>query len=67
MGLGLALWSLGLIWPDFNLALLLAIVVISMLSLSLTSLLLAWRHAPLQTQPRSTSRPSRPVSIEPHL
>ena len=65
IGLGLLIWSLGLVWPELDLTIVLGIVVaIAMLAGSI-GLALHWRQQLDQNQankPRPR-HPSRPIAV----
>ncbi len=65
ISLGLLIWSLGLIWPELNFALVLAIVVAVALVTGSVGLALSWwdrldHNQPHRPKPR---QPSRPVTV----
>lgn len=66
VGLGLLIWSLGLIWPELNLMIVLASVVTVALTAGIGGLVFHWWHIHRvqdqanQTRPR---HPSRPVAV----
>jgi hypothetical protein len=65
--LGLLLWSMGLVWPDLNLIMIAAGLVILNLTFHLASMLSVLR-IPAGSQPvmiNHSSRPSRPIPVQP--
>lgn len=64
IGLGLAIWSLGLLWPEIDLLLLLAVALAA--ALFLGSIWLIANHSQPPTPHRPTPKPrspSRPVTV----
>jgi hypothetical protein len=62
IGLGLLIWSLGLLWPEINLTLVLAGAVAVALVLGLVTLLIMWQqhikhNSTLPPQQRHSTRP----------
>jgi hypothetical protein len=63
-GLGLIIWSLGLLWPELDLVLVLAIGVAAAALVGAIELLLLWREHRHQSHTNGGSRhPSRPVPV----
>jgi hypothetical protein len=66
IGLGLLIWSLGLLWPELDLTYVLATVVIAAMVIGSVALALLWRehlekpNSPTKPRPR---HPSRPVPV----
>ena len=66
IGLGLLIWSLGLVWPELNLALVLAVVVVVAVLVGSVGLALRWRHFSLDQNKANKPRPrhpSRPIAV----
>jgi hypothetical protein len=66
IGLGLLIWSLGLVWPELNLTYVLATVVIAGMVVGSVALALLWRdHLDKPTPPNRTRprQPSHPVPV----
>lgn len=61
VGLGLLIWSLGLVWPELDFAIVLAVVGAVTALFGSIGIALYWRDQISQSQPKSGSRPSRPV------
>jgi hypothetical protein len=68
MGLGVAIWSLSLVWPEVNLVL--TLPVIAGLVLALGAIILGYYHRQIgrgqaercnENKQKHSSRPSRPV------
>jgi hypothetical protein len=66
IGLGLLIWSLGLLWPELDLTNILAIIVVAAMVVGSIVLALLWRehiekpHSPNKPRPR---HPSRPIPV----
>lgn len=66
IGLGLLIWSLGLLWPEIDLALVLAVLVAAVVVVGSVGLALLWwqrldgSNHPHIGRPR---QPSRPVPV----
>jgi hypothetical protein len=66
IGLGLLIWSLGLLWPEMDLALVLAMLVAAVVVVGSVALaLLWWQHldGSNHTHPGRPRQPSRPVPV----
>lgn len=63
VGLGLLIWSLGLVWPELDFAIVLAVVGAVMAMLGSIGMALYWREQVSQNQPKNGSHPSRPVMV----
>ena len=63
VGLGLLIWSLGLVWPELDFAIVLAVVGAVVAMLGSIGMALYWREYNNQNQPKSGSRPSQPVMV----
>ncbi len=66
IGLGLLIWSLGLLWPEINLALVLAVLVAAVVVLGSIALAFLWRqHLNDQdhTHRGRPQQPSHPVPV----
>jgi hypothetical protein len=65
IGLGLLIWSLGLLWPEINLTLVLAIAVAAALILGIVALLALWQQHLDQgsTHPPKKQHSTRPVAV----
>jgi hypothetical protein len=66
IGLGLLIWSLGLVWPELDLTIGLGILVAIAMLASSVGLALRWRHfSPDQNQANKTRprHPSRPIAV----
>jgi hypothetical protein len=64
-GLGLLMWSLGLVWLELNLALILAIALAVALVIGSVALALSWQDRLDHNQPHRPKprQPSRPVTV----
>jgi hypothetical protein len=66
IGLGLMIWSLGLLWPELDLTYVLAVIVVAAMVIGSVALALLWRehlekpHSPNKPRPR---QPSRPIAV----
>jgi hypothetical protein len=66
IGLGLLIWSLGLLWPELDLTYVLATVVVAAMVIGSVALALLWQehvekpHSPNKPRPR---HPSRPIPV----
>ncbi|MBI1877936.1 MAG: hypothetical protein HYR94_06875 [Chloroflexi bacterium] len=65
IGLGLLIWSLGLLWPEINLTLVLAATLAVALVLGSVALLAFWQQHMNQSSPPSPKQrhPTRPVAV----
>jgi hypothetical protein len=64
VGLGLMIWSLGLVWPELDFAVILAVVGAVVVMLGSIGLALYWRDHINEHHPHNgSSRPSRPVMV----
>ena len=64
VGLGLIIWSLGLVWPELDFAVILAVVGAVTVMLGSIGLALYWREQVNEHHSQSgSSRPSRPVMV----
>jgi hypothetical protein len=66
IGLGLLIWSFGLLWPELDLALVLAMLVTAALVVGSIALALLWRQhldGSNHTHPGRPRHPSRPVPV----
>jgi hypothetical protein len=64
IGLGLIIWSLGLLWPELDLALALMIGVAAAALFGAIELLTLWREHSHQNHTKGGSRqPSHPVPV----
>lgn len=63
VGLGLLIWSLGLVWPELDFAIMLAVVGAVTAMLGSIGLALYWREQFGQNQPKNGPHSSRPVMV----
>ena len=65
IGLGLVIWSLGLVWPEINLTLVLAVTVAAFVVLGIVALLTIWQQNSHQnsTPPPKRRHPTRPIAV----
>ncbi|MBE7550822.1 MAG: hypothetical protein HS126_07065 [Anaerolineales bacterium] len=66
VGLGLLIWSLGLLWPEIDLALVLAVLIAVVVAAgSVMLVLLWWQHldGSNHTHTGRPRHPSRPVPV----
>lgn len=66
IGLGLLIWSLGLLWPEIDLTLVLAVLVAAMVGAGSVALALLWRQhldGSNHTHPGQPRHSSRPVPV----
>jgi hypothetical protein len=64
VGLGLLIWSLGLVWPELDFAVVLAVVGAVIVMFGSIGLALFWREQVNRDQSQGrTHRPSRPVTV----
>ncbi|MCL4300087.1 MAG: hypothetical protein KJ077_30415 [Anaerolineae bacterium] len=66
IGLGLLIWSLGLLWPEIDLALVLAVLVAAAVAAGSVALALLWRQHLDGSNHTHTGRPrqpSRPIPV----
>jgi hypothetical protein len=66
IGLGLLIWSLGLLWPEIDLALVLAVLIAPTVMVGSVGLaLLWWQYLDGSNHPHigRPQRPSRPVPV----
>jgi hypothetical protein len=66
IGLGLLIWSLGLLWPEIDLALVLAVLVAAVVVAGSVALALLWQQhldGSNHTHSGRPRHPSRPVPV----
>lgn len=66
IGLGLLIWSLGLLWPEIDLALILAVLVAGVVLVGSVALAMSWwQHLDGSNHPHigRPRQPSRPVPV----
>ena len=66
IGLGLLIWSLGLVWPELDLTIGLGIVVAIAMLAGSVGLALRWRHFSPDQNKANKARPrhpSRPIAV----
>lgn len=66
IGLGLLIWSLGLLWPEIDLALVLAVLVAAVVAVGSIALAMSWWQrldSPDHPHIGRPRQPSRPVPV----